>query len=391
MARICRFLRRYGVKAVDVNYHDTWLNYQCSVNLRVNELPEEEQFRAIDVFAKEAIEKYDIFHFHFGRSLYRDFRDLEILKSKGKKIVFSFWGSDQRSPEWIYYQQAKFLGYNPPKPYFFTKAHYNLHKYINCFADVLLGSTCIPRGLWIPGQIDINEWSIDEKLRIKKQCSINKKAGKVYFLHAPSKNWKKGSQLIMNELKTLQEEGLPIEVLYVSRLRQEEARKVYAFADFVIDQVGIGTFGLLGIEMMSWKIPVLAYQTKLFDRIRNYPPVIKITKDNFKNKILHCIDMKLNDAEKYESLSEACRQWALVNADISQSIDQYISIYGDLANDRVVKQYPNLSWYREEAKYQSGFRSDFYDYMNRENVFEQLGIRSVEIDDSLYNCDRLKK
>ncbi|MCK4793846.1 MAG: tetratricopeptide repeat protein [Desulfobacteraceae bacterium] len=384
MARITRFLRGEGVDATSASYmDDSWLKCKCDINLNINNLPENKRLKAIDDFAKEAIDKYDIFHFHFAKSLYPDFRDLEELKQKGKKIIFQFWGSDQRSPEWIYYQQARFLGYRPPKPYFVTMSQYHVHKIINRYADVMIGLTCIPRGFWITGFVETLEWSMKEKERILREEIMKKDPHKTYFVHAPSTNWKKGSSVIVRLLEECKNDGMPIELLHVSQLQLEKAKQIYPYADFAIDQVGVGTFGLFGCEMMCWQIPVLVYHIDLFDRLRNFPPIIKITKENFKRQIANCIEMK-KSGELIE-LGKKGRRWAIENVDISLGLSEYLRIYRDLAEGRQVKQYVNTSWYEEEHRLQGGFKSDFYKYMIEERVFEELGVGVSSYDKRLYH------
>jgi len=382
MARITRMLRGKNIDATSANYYDTWLGYKCDVNLHINKLPRQERLLKVSEFAEDAIERYDIFHFHFAQSLYPDLRDLAPLKEKGKKIIFSFWGSDQRGPEWIFYHQAKFLGHHPPKPYFLTPDLYQKHKIINLYADVMLGATCIPRGLWIPGQIDASEWKLEERIKNLEKNIINKDPQKTYFLHAPSSDWKKGSMLITSLLDDCKKEGMPIEVIYVKELPPEKAKQIYAYADYAIDQVGVGTIGLFGIEMLTWQIPVLVYHTELYDRLRNYPPVIKITKENFKQQIEKCIEMKKTGENI--ALGQKGRQWSLNNANFLDNISKYINIYEALAEGKKVKQFINTSWFKQEYLLQRGIKSDFYKYMLEEKVFDQLQIQVQDYDKRLY-------
>ena len=382
MDRITKYLNRQDVAATSVNYYDSWLKYKCDLNLNINSLPENKRIYAIDQFARDAIERYDIFHFHFAHSLYPDFRDLERLKEKGKKIIFHFWGSDQRGPEWIFYNQAKFLGYDPPKPYTFTLDLYNKHKTINRYADVLIGAYAIPRGIFIAGIAELSAWSLEEKARILDKKAIDKDPQKTYFVHAPSCYWKKGTTIILELFNQCKQEGMPIELLYVNQLPTDQAREIYAFADFALEQVGPGTFGLFGIEMMCWEIPVLVYHTPLLDRIRDNPPVIKITKETFKNQIAKCVEMKRT--HECEKIGKRSRRWAHQHLDISSGIHNYLAIYRALLEGGQVKQYVNKVWYQQEHMLQSGFKSDFYRYMIEEGVFEELNINIGDYDQRLY-------
>ena len=383
MARITRMLRTLGLQATSVSYYTNWLNYQCDINLKINELPQEEACSGIDRFARNAIEEYDIFHFHFNRSLYPDFRDLEILRQKGKKVLFSFWGMDMRSAEWYFYNQAKFLGYDPPKPFFLDADLYAIHKLINRYADVMIGPVCIPRGLYISGMADFSEWSLEKKRYYQKKSGFRKNPDRTYIIHAPTVSWKKGSSIIVPLLEGCKQDGMPIEILTVSGLEPEKAKEIYANADFAVDQVGNGTFSTFGLEMMGWEIPVLTYQNALWDRIRGYPPVIKITKENFKRQIQHCLELQ-HGPEKAE-LGRKARLWAISNTEYRiKGIPEYVRIYSSLVRGEKVPQYINRSWYRQEYLMQRRMKSQFYQFMRGNGVFDEIGIEVTDFDKNLY-------
>jgi len=380
--RITRYLRCENIDATSANYYDSWLKYECDVNLNVTNLSPERRDRAIDEFAREAIDKYDIFHFHFAHSLYPDLRDLRELRDKGKKILFSFWGSDSRSGEWIMYQQARFLGYRPPKPYAITRQQYQIHKAINLYADVLIGLENIPRGVWVRGFADTAQWSLEDKQACLNKNFVTKDPKKTYFVHAPSDQFKKGSTILLRLLKECQDNGMPIEVICVTKTEPSKAREIYAYADYAIDQVGVGTYGLFGVEMMCWETPVLVYQTELFDRLRGCPPVIRITKANFKSQIKRCIEMK--NSGKIDNLGAESRRWAIEENDISLALPQYLQMYSDLVEGKQVLQYVNRAWYQQEEQMQAGFKSEFYRFMIEHNVFDEMGMAVPEYDRQLY-------
>jgi len=386
MARITKHLRKAGVDATSVNYYNTWFDYKCDMNLGINELPEREARNEVERFTKEAMDKYDIFHFHFAHSLKPDMSDLEELKKRGKKILFSFWGSDQRGFEWIMYSQAKFLGYDPPKPYLWPLALYAKHKVINAYADVIFAHYAVPRGLTPKGIIDTSEWTLEKKEEYASRVKLKKNPNTTYFVHAPSDRFKKGTPLIESLFNKCKDKGLPIELLMVERQTPDQAKEIYSQADFALEQVGPGTFGLFGAEMMCWGIPVLVYHTPLLDRIRNYPPVIRMTGDSFEEEIRECIEMKMKGSNM-EAMKEGVRTWAIENLDISLGIEMYKDIYTRLMNGETIKQYPNPVWYREELRLLKGVKSDFYKYMFDNGIFAKLGlvINDADYDRRCYN------
>jgi len=247
----------------------------------------------------------------------------------------------------------------------------------------MIGAYAIPRGIFISGIADVSTWSLAEKARILEEKAMEKDHRKTYFVHAPSCNWKKGSAAILALFNRCKEEGMPIELLYVNKLPPDQAKKIYAHADYALEQVGTGTFGLFGIEMMCWEIPVLVYHIPLLDRIRDKPPVIKITKETFKRQIAKCIEMKRTGER--EEIGKRSRKWALDHVDISSGIREYLAIYTDLLEGGQVKQYVNRSWYQQEHVLHNGVKSEFYRYMIEEGVFEELSVGVSSYDKRLYH------
>jgi len=382
MARITSHLRRLGVNATSANYYDNWLQYNCDINLKLNSANTEERDAKIAEFARQAANEYDIFHFHFAHSLTRDLSDLPKLKDAGKKILFSFWGSDSRSNEWILYAQAKFLGYDPPKPYALSKELYEDHKQINRYADVMFGLDNIPRGLWVRGHADTSAWPLADREAIRLKKARPRDPEITYFVHAPSSNWKKGSSMILSMFEECRKEGMPIEMILVYNLTPEQARTQYAYADYAIDQAGVGTYGLFGVEMMCWQIPVLVYHTPLFDRLRGDPPVINITKANFRQQIERCVQMKKTG--EIQELGEISRQWAIEKEDINLGIPVYLQTYLELVQGNSIPQHVNRAWYDEEARMQAGVKSEFYRYMLENRVFEEINVEPPDYDRDLY-------
>ncbi|MHA1405537.1 MAG: hypothetical protein ACTSSI_17365, partial [Candidatus Helarchaeota archaeon] len=113
-----------------------------------------------------------------------------------------------------------------------------------------------------------------------------------------------------------------------------------------------------------------------------YPPVIKITKENFKQQIEKCIEMKKTGENI--ALGQKGRQWALKNADMINSIPQYLEIYSHLGENKQIKQFINTSWYKQEHLLQRGVKSDFYKYMIEEKIFDQLQLQIQNYDKRLY-------
>jgi asparagine synthase (glutamine-hydrolysing) len=383
LERISRNQRAVGVDATSVNYgFNTWANYKCDINLNLPSLSPQEGQRVLKEFVTKAVDDYDIFHFHYARSLMTNLSDLDLLREKGKKIVFSFWGSDHRSDECIYYQQARFLGLDPPAPYFLNRQYNHLHKIINHYADVMIGAACLPRGLWVPGYMDTSQWNPQEKLDLR-EGQPRKDPDKLYVLHAASDPRYKGSLVIKRLLEVCREQGLAIEPLFVSGVEPAKAKAMYAMADCAIDNIA-GSFGGFGAEMMLWEIPVLVYHCQSFRRLRGEPPLIHITKRNFIDQIRRCLEMKRSG--ELAELGREARAWTCANVEIkSRGVPVYLRIYRTLWEGGQVPQYVNLDWHRQDAAMARGVKLDFYAYLREHGFFEEMGMPLPQIDTSLYS------
>jgi len=93
--------------------------------------------------------------------------------------------------------------------------------------------------------------------------------GVVTVVHAPNHRHYKGTRYLMDSIERLQAEGLPVELVVVEGLTNDEARAVFSRADIVADQFLLGAYALFAIEAMALGKPVLCY---LNDRFRPYHP-----------------------------------------------------------------------------------------------------------------------
>ena len=94
-------------------------------------------------------------------------------------------------------------------------------------------------------------FNIEKKRNIHKDKTIK-------IVHAPTDRKIKGTDFIVKAIENLQEK-YSIDLILIQNLSQEEALKIYATADLVIDQVRLGWYGALALESMKMGIPVAVY------------------------------------------------------------------------------------------------------------------------------------
>ena len=93
---ISRALREHGLKSDLLVFNKSPFDYEYDFCLNLKKKSMFGRiFKILINFLKCTI-KYDIFHFHFGRSLLPDNLDLPILKFFNKIIIMHYWGNDVR-------------------------------------------------------------------------------------------------------------------------------------------------------------------------------------------------------------------------------------------------------------------------------------------------------
>ena len=78
-------------------------------------------------------------------------------------------------------------------------------------------------------------------------------------VHAPTNRAVKGTHHVLAALDALRAEGVAFELRLVEGLTHDEARRVYAQADLVVDQLLLGWYGGLAVECMALGVPVDAH------------------------------------------------------------------------------------------------------------------------------------
>jgi glycosyltransferase involved in cell wall biosynthesis len=83
--------------------------------------------------------------------------------------------------------------------------------------------------------------------------------GTVRILHAPTNREIKGTDSIIAAVEALKGEGQNVELIMAEKVPHEQVRKLYESADLLVDQLLIGWYGGLAVELMALGKPIVAY------------------------------------------------------------------------------------------------------------------------------------
>jgi len=185
-------------------------------------------------------------------------KDLWLLKLFGKKIYFTYQGSDARfSSHYIKFHSPEILENLNPDYLSKTADSYKLTRIkrvkkvaekLFCLNPDLLKNLGTNAQFMYYVNVDIEN--------IKPHPILQKK--QIHIVHAPSKKDVKGTKYIEKAIANIKNDH-DIKFTLVSGLSNQEAQKIYNTADIFIDQLIVGWYGGAAVELMARGVPTLCF------------------------------------------------------------------------------------------------------------------------------------
>jgi Glycosyl transferases group 1 len=238
----------------------------------------------------------DVFHFYFGLTLVPKSLQFPILHAAGKKSVFHYLGSDIR-------------GKSPGELAYGKRADAQI---VGSF-DAL---RWVPEAHMIPPGLDLTPFTPVPPTDRDRPLIV----------HAPSDRKKKGTQYVIDACAQL-----PVDLDIVENLPHEEARKRYAKADIVVDQLNAGWHGVFALEAMALGKPVVAHlKPEVVEQAeRAYGtkvPLVPATKETLVDALRPLVESPALRRE----IGAASRAYVESVHDIDRIADRLIDIYSHL-------------------------------------------------------------
>ncbi len=246
MGMLCGALKYYGHKAMGYNYFHTYLAY------RNNILPADGL--EITNVVGEAIDYFDLFHFHHLLTAFTDYRDLEMLAAAGKPAIMHHWGSDVRTENLVHQWNPYLTMTGAPSE---EEVHAKLLKVSQYISTALVQDyEVLPYVKSYYQHVHVLPLAIDTAAVKPVYPSRSEKNPLV--IHAPTNPQFKGTSIIEKVIERLQKE-ICFRYRRIENMNNTEAKSLYAQADIVIDQILMGSYGMLCIECMTLGKPVITY------------------------------------------------------------------------------------------------------------------------------------
>lgn len=275
-------------------------------------------------FFLKCLLKYNAFLFISTQTFLKNYKDLKILRFLGKKTVMTFVGCDIQQPE---------LTFKPEIP--FSACH-------NCTQEYKDFVGCVPetkpiRTRKIEKLIDtIMTHSVFREMLQRDFIHINqpinieefprdipKTSNKIpVILHAPSNFGYKGTQYLLDAKEDLKKD-FKFEFKLIHNINIKSLYEEISKADIIVDQLIQGWYGMLPLEAMMFKKPVVCYLRD--DVVKALPsdcPIINANPDTIYEVLRWCLMNK----DAWVEIGERGRKYVEKYHDAKLIASQYAKI-----------------------------------------------------------------
>lgn len=317
---IAKTLRKLGHKSHFLQITQNPFSYENDFEINLNDNFTDKIKKLVLLIY--SLPNYDIYHFHFGRTFFNPKKDLPLLKRLNKKIVGHFWGSEVR--QW---DIAKKYLYNPAKEMNISESYEDtkrkMIKTFGKYSDLQIVAD-YELAEYVPNSVYLQQFFDLEAL--PKKPDTRKPSDKVTIVHSPSNKTIKGTRYIMVAVDKLKREFNNIDFKLLENVNHREAIEVYAQADIVVDQILLGTYGILSIEAMALGKTVICYiRPDLFPKYPNLP-IVSANPDNIYFKLKELI----LSPDLRKQLGEAGREYVKRRHDATEVAKNLIKLYEGL-------------------------------------------------------------
>jgi hypothetical protein len=269
--------------------------------------------------------QFDVFHFYFGSSLLGyTLKDVRWLSRLGKKVFFHFCGCDARD------EKATIMKYpisacaccfpklcNANRRQALTIAsQYGRTNFVST-PDLL---EFVDRSVLLPQVVDFD--LINEVLR---EPEPPRDPNKLVIAHAPTNRMIKGTSFLFEAVAELQTKGMKMELLLIEQMNHADALRRYREADIALDQLLVGSYGMVSAEMMALGVPTIVYiRDDLLPKYPQAPRLINATPLNLKNVLARLYDHR----EELESYRASGQEYAMEVHHPARLASQCLAYYG---------------------------------------------------------------
>ncbi len=310
---LCGALKKRGYISGAYNTFHSYLGYKDHlINTNIREL--RKTFNHILNF-------YDVFHYHYASTI-DEYKDLQRIKEKGKKLVMHHWGNDVRFHDMALVNNPYVYTGDSPSNEEIHRRLSNISKYIS--DAIVQDYEVLPYVEKYYTKVHVLPLAINIERFIPSYPSVTKK--RPLILHAPTNPDFKGTVFIkkaIDELRTTHS----FDYKRIEKMSNAEVVRLYKEADIIVDQILCGSYGLLSVESMALGKPVITFIRP--DLVSKFPanlPIVNANPDNVKEKI----KILLENPYERNRIGIAGRKYVEMVHDRNIVVNQLLQIYAQI-------------------------------------------------------------
>jgi glycosyltransferase involved in cell wall biosynthesis len=276
---LARALRALGVEAHSLATNAGFPQYRPDELRPYDDLPVLPRYAGYASNLMRHLGRYDVYHFHFGRTLIPPHNfDLPLYRALGAKVVFHYHGCDVRNRAHMIATHA-FATCTECDPFCNPARQQIILKSAERYADAEIVSTpdlleSATRARQVPVAVDLDKYTPQLPGATPKRV-----------VHAPTNRLIKGTRHVEAAFDALRERFPSVEFITVEGLPWSKLVETLATADVVVDQVFMGWYGVVAVEAMALGKPVLCYIRPEFESRMSDCPIVRVTKDDLTERL----------------------------------------------------------------------------------------------------------
>lgn len=320
---ISRAQRKLGIESDVLVFNKNVFAFDVDIDLKIDTRPWGTRTLGKKWNFLKCARRYDVFHFHYGRSLLPKNLDLPLLRMMGKKTLMQYWGSDviqidvAKKYTLLSEETLKQVipGLNDEKQ---RKKIARIEKKVD---------------VTIVGDYSLLPFSPDSKV-IRQALDLDSlpfvgcepKREDLNIVHAPTNRLIKGTDRIIAAVERLKKDGHKVNLIMVENMPHSEAVEAFKRADIVVDDVLQGPYGLVAMECMALGKPVLGRIDEHFVGMYKDLPIVNTNPDNLYENLKTLV---LNPQMCFD-LGKRGRAYVEANHDAKVIAQQFMDLYESL-------------------------------------------------------------
>jgi len=317
---LARALRDIGVEAWSLATNPTFAQYA------VDEMQSYDDMGAVPRYLGYAgnlmrhAGKWDVIHFHFGRTLIPPHNpDAPLYHLLGKKVVYHYHGCDVRNRAHMLATHTRSTC-TECDPFCLPSRQKRILAEAGRHADAEIVSTpdlleSAPRAQ----HIQVAAWMADYVVQPVRETPK-------LVLHAPTNRLIKGTRFVEAAFEQLRPRFPGVEFLTVEKRPWSELQKLIAQCDVFVDQTLMGWYGMVSVEAMAMGKPSLTYIREDFESRLHDCPLVRTSCESLADDLAAL----LRDAPRRRELSAASRDYVEREHDAHMIARRLVELYHSL-------------------------------------------------------------